>query len=77
MINGSIPSFLKRWCNIKHICRETYGKKSSKGMKSMLRYFCIPLEGKHHSGIDDSYNIAKIVQKIVREGTIINITNKN
>lgn len=29
-------------------------------MVGMLEYLNIPLEGRHHSGIDDTRNIAKI-----------------
>jgi len=46
----------KEFCSIKEVrpC----------GMKRALQLLEIPLEGKHHRGIDDARNIAKIVKKI-------------
>ena len=35
-------------------------------MKTMLRDLKLPLDGRHHSGIDDSKNIAKILQELAR-----------
>lgn len=37
------------------------------GMKAMLDYLEIPLEGRHHSGIDDSRNIAKMTNLLRNE----------
>jgi inhibitor of KinA sporulation pathway (predicted exonuclease) len=34
----------------------------------------IPLEGYHHSGLDDSRNIAKIVAALLKEGCKFEIT---
>ena len=34
----------------------------------MLKYFKIKHEGRHHSGIDDVKNIARIVQKLLSDG---------
>ena len=34
-------------------------------MKEMLDYLGLQLDGKHHSGIDDSLNIAKIALKLM------------
>ena len=37
-------------------------------MASILKNMDIPLDGKHHSGIDDARNIAKICIKLVQNG---------
>jgi len=37
-------------------------------MASMLEILKIPLDGRHHSGIDDCRNIAKISQRMVKDG---------
>jgi len=39
-------------------------KMKAAGMAGMLRNLKIPLEGKHHSGIDDCKNICKLVQAL-------------
>ena len=54
------PDYLKRWINIKDSFERIIGKKRN-GMKGMLRELDLKLDGRHHSGIDDSKNIAKIL----------------
>ena len=59
------PDYLKRWLNIKTYFQAIVGKKGH-GMKTMLQDLKLTLDGKHHSGIDDSKNIAKILRELVR-----------
>ena len=59
------PDYLKRWINIKTYFQAIVGKKGH-GMKTMLQDLKLTLDGKHHSGIDDSKNIAKILRELVR-----------
>lgn len=40
-------------------------KTKEMGMDSALKMLNLQLEGRHHNGCDDAYNIAKIVKKIV------------
>ncbi len=47
---------------------EYFYKKKATGMVQMLKHFSLPLEGRHHSGIDDSRNISKIILKIIDGG---------
>ena len=58
----SIP-YLKRWINLKTYFQSTVGQKGH-SMKMMLSYLKLTLDGKHHSGIDDSKNIAKILREL-------------
>ena len=58
--NWPVPEYFSSWMNIKLVFQRLTGVKA-KGMPHMLEYFEIPLEGRHHSGIDDSKNIAKIL----------------
>ncbi len=58
-------SYLKRWINIQTYFRKVIGKKGG-GLESMLAYLGIPLDGQHHSGIDDSHNTAKILVELMR-----------
>lgn len=59
------PDYLKKWINIKTYFQAIVGQKGH-GMKTMLRDLKLPLDGRHHSGIDDSKNIAKILQELAR-----------
>ena len=70
-----VPNYLKRWINLKkvfpvHLFDQSKPAHTVKlvkdvrkppvsGMPHMLELCKLPLVGKHHSGIDDSRNIAK------------------
>ena len=44
------------------------------GMVSMMRELQIPLLGSHHLGIDDTKNIARVVQHMLIDGALLQIT---
>mmetsp|Transcript_32201 Transcript_32201/g.75614 ORF Transcript_32201/g.75614 Transcript_32201/m.75614 type:complete len:265 (+) Transcript_32201:127-921(+) len=67
-----IPKWLQQWVNIKVPFEARFGHKT--GMKGMLRHLRLPLEGRHHSGIDDARNIAKLVVALLRDGCSLEIT---
>ncbi len=58
-----IKNYFRRWINIKHVFRDLTHQKPS-GMPTMLKCLDLSLDGRHHSGIDDSKNIAKILAKL-------------
>lgn len=60
--------YLKRWINIKTYFGDLMGKKG-RAMKSMLNDLGLTLDGRHHSGIDDSRNIAKILTMLIERGS--------
>lgn len=55
----------ENFVNLKDFYTEVTGFKA-KGMKKTLRKFNIPLDGTHHRGIDDSRNLMKIFEKLIR-----------
>jgi len=59
---------VKRWCNIKICFKKLYQQEKTRGMEDMLEFLKIPLDGKHHSGIDDCRNITKIVVRMLQDG---------
>ena len=61
-----VPSYCRNWYNVKHVFERTYKIKAG-GMPSMLNYLKIKLDGKHHSGIDDAKNIAKICIALLKD----------
>ncbi len=65
----SMPPNFKRWLNIKREFQHLYGRRA-KGMTSMLNHLNIDLEGRHHSGIDDTRNIASICTRMLEDGWI-------
>jgi len=65
-----VPERFRHWLNIKELFRHVI-MKSARGMKDMLQELRLPLEGHHHSGLDDSRNIAKILIELLRRGAVI------
>ena len=59
----------RQFINIKTEFDYFYGQKSG-SMVNMLNKLGIPLEGKHHSGIDDTRNTAKILLRLLADGHI-------
>lgn len=60
-----------RFVNIKNEFQKFYKidkKREMAGMQGMLNYLKIPLQGHHHSGIDDCRNIASIFEKMITTG---------
>ena len=42
----------------------------------MLKGLQIPMTGTHHVGLDDAHNIARVLQRILIDGAIVQITGK-
>lgn len=64
------PTMYMSYVNLTVPFRDFY-KCSARGMKGMLEFLKIELEGKHHSGIDDCRNTAKIWMKLVSDGCVL------
>ena len=64
-----VQGYMKNWLNIKREFQRYYGKKAG-GMVGMLNLLELELQGRHHSGIDDSLNIARICSKMIQDGWI-------
>ena len=60
------PMFL-HWINIKEMFSEQYGIGRHKGMAGMLAQLNMELLGRHHSGIDDSRNIAALAIRLIND----------
>jgi inhibitor of KinA sporulation pathway (predicted exonuclease) len=67
IINLNPPAVYKRYVNIKNLFNIITSQKA-KGMSGMLQFLNLELEGRHHSGIDDSRNIGNIFCKLVTMG---------
>lgn len=52
--------------NIKSLFARARGMNREVGMSQALEILGIPLEGTHHRGADDSWNIGKIIQHMLR-----------
>ncbi|XP_068658051.1 uncharacterized exonuclease domain-containing protein At3g15140 isoform X2 [Aristolochia californica] len=68
-----IPPYFMEWINLKDLYLNFYRSKAM-GMRSMMNQLRIPLMGSHHLGIDDTKNIAKVVQRMLADGAVLQIT---
>ena len=59
-----VPERFRQWLNIKYLFKRVTGKPAC-DMPQMLKELSLPLEGRHHSGLDDSRNIAKILATLL------------
>jgi inhibitor of KinA sporulation pathway (predicted exonuclease) len=55
--------------NAKAVFAEARGLRRQAGMAKALRLAGLPLEGQHHSGADDAWNIAALVLLLVEDGS--------
>ncbi|KAG8075731.1 hypothetical protein GUJ93_ZPchr0006g45176 [Zizania palustris] len=68
-----LPSYLMEWINLKDIYLNFYNRRAT-GMMTMMRELQMPIVGSHHLGIDDAKNIARIVQHMLADGAVMQIT---
>lgn len=61
------PQLYHHFCNIKYEFEAFYGQKAG-GMTNMLDKLGLELEGRHHSGIDDTRNTARVLVRMLNEG---------
>lgn len=65
-----IPSWLKRWVNIKKIYMNHFNQKAG-GMMGLLRALGIEHKGRHHNGLDDTRNILAITTHLAELTPIV------
>lgn len=71
------PSFAKKWINI----RKSYGNfykvpRSQTKLTIMLEKLGMDYDGRPHSGLDDSKNIARIAVRMLQDGCELRINEK-
>ncbi|XP_066167686.1 uncharacterized exonuclease domain-containing protein At3g15140 isoform X2 [Oryza sativa Japonica Group] len=70
-----LPSYFMEWINLKDIYLNFYNRRAT-GMMTMMRELQMPIVGSHHLGIDDAKNIARVVQRMLADGAVMQITAK-
>jgi hypothetical protein len=69
------PAYFSRgWVNIKKVFQDYYNRPSIQGMAAMLKHLKMDLQGRHHSGIDDCRNLARILIRLIEDGATLDIT---
>lgn len=62
--------FGSRHVNAKRAFAEARGLPKRSGMAEALKLAGLPLEGRHHRGVDDAWNIAALVIELLRSGAL-------
>jgi len=62
-----VPARFRRWLNIKDLFGKVVGR-PGKSMPAMLDALELDLQGRHHSGLDDCRNIARILRALLQGG---------
>ncbi|KAL1537727.1 hypothetical protein AAHA92_30212 [Salvia divinorum] len=70
-----LPLYFMEWINLKDIYLNFYNRRAP-GMLSMMRELRLKPLGSHHLGIDDSKNIARVLQHMLTDGAFMQITAK-
>ena len=63
-----IPTCFRSWVNAKVVYNNAHRGFTARGMTDMLSHAGLALEGRHHSGIDDTRNIARVMMKLMADG---------
>jgi inhibitor of KinA sporulation pathway (predicted exonuclease) len=71
-----IPEFFSSWVNIKFPFRDNITGENKTGMTQMLTALHLPLLGRHHSGLDDSRNIAAIARELLKRNIDLTETTR-
>jgi inhibitor of KinA sporulation pathway (predicted exonuclease) len=72
-----VPEYLRQPCNLKIVAQDFWGlRHPPKGMVHMLDRLKLPLQGRHHSGIDDCRNIARICMRLGSSGCLFRPTSE-
>ena len=64
-----IPEYFDQWINIKksyHVAKKTFPR----SLEAMIKGLNLVFQGRQHSGIDDSTNIARIVRILAEKGHV-------
>ncbi|KAJ3228682.1 hypothetical protein HDU81_005992 [Chytriomyces hyalinus] len=70
------PTVMQQWCNIK-IFASHHLKTEVRGMPFLLHQYRLPLIGRHHSGIDDTRNIAAVARRLLEYDQVFRVTPKS
>ncbi|KAL4204720.1 hypothetical protein AMTRI_Chr01g111270 [Amborella trichopoda] len=68
-----LPSYFREWINLKDIYLNFYNKRAT-GMMAMMKGLGISMMGSHHLGIDDAKNITRVLQQMLADGALLQIT---
>lgn len=64
------PQYATKWIDVRKMFASFYQMRSG-NLSSMLDGLGLTFEGREHSGIDDTRNIARVVTQVIKDGAIV------
>lgn len=64
----NVPNMYSKWINVKRVFSDVFKCDRAPAMPGMLSKLGLKLEGRHHRGIDDCVNIARISIALMKKG---------
>jgi len=71
-----IPNYFQKWVNLRMLFHNFYEIDTKMNLSRMLHHLGMQFEGREHSGISDSRNIARILIKLIQDGSVVKPNNK-
>ncbi|XP_038695733.1 uncharacterized exonuclease domain-containing protein At3g15140 isoform X2 [Tripterygium wilfordii] len=68
-----LPPYFMEWINLKDVYLNFYNQEA-RGMMAMLKQRQIRVLGSHHLGIDDTKNITRVLQRMLADGAVMQIS---
>lgn len=69
------PPYLDKWVNLRWLHADVFNKGKRQGVSSQLHSMGLRFEGREHSGIDDSRNIARIAMAMMGRGCVLGVND--
>ena len=64
------PQYATKWIDVRKLFGSFYRVKSG-NLASMLEMIALRFEGREHCGLHDSQNIARVVERLIRDGCVL------
>jgi inhibitor of KinA sporulation pathway (predicted exonuclease) len=68
---------MKRWVDIRTLYSRAYGKGKRTNLTGMLLGLGMKFEGRLHSGIADTTNIARVLLRYLEDGHVVSRTDRD
>ncbi|ESO93073.1 hypothetical protein LOTGIDRAFT_119783, partial [Lottia gigantea] len=72
MLDMPFPKWAKKWVNLRKLFANFYRRERG-NIENMLRHLGLEFEGRQHCGMDDTRNIARIAQRLIKDGCFIDV----
>lgn len=73
-----VPNWASRWINVRKAFANFYrpSRQSAPGLQQMLTRLDLSFQGNPHSGLDDARNIARVVERLLKDGATLRVNER-